>query len=223
MIRITREACPTCLTNAPKTGDPWSDSAVRKTLWLMQKTKCCYCERHIPRRGQGAHVEHFRPKETPRFADRRNDWKNLLLACSDCNGNKGEQFPESQGRPILIDPSSPHIDPESHITFVTGEQEFDIPGLIVECNGSRRGHKTIEILRLYHPDYIRARVRFFKKELMPVYERFVKARQRNHKQRIAKAVAEFDALLAASSPYAGFVRAFARNRGLDRDGIRIPV
>lgn len=225
MITIRRSSnCPPELRGSPTDRDYFDARSVGDELWNMQNTKCCYCECVVPRRGQGRHVEHFRPKETPRFAHLRNDWKNLLLACPQCNGNKGEEFPETKaGRPILIDPSSPHIDPEDHITFITGEQDFDIPGQILERNGSRRGRKTIEVLRLWHPDYVRARVRFFKKEVLPVYKKFTEARESNQPRKLASSIADFHELLSSRSPFAAFVRALARNRHLDCKGITIPV
>jgi len=52
---------------------------------------CSYCEypiRHVP------HAEHIVPKD--KFPASRDQWDNLLLACSWCNGHKGKDRPRPQ-------------------------------------------------------------------------------------------------------------------------------
>lgn len=62
----------------------------------MQHEKCAYCEKNIK---EGAQVDHFVPQEdffTGNDSNGKkqynwndaNNWKNLLYACSKCNGAK---------------------------------------------------------------------------------------------------------------------------------------
>ncbi len=223
MIRISRDdKVPARLTNAPATGDYFNHPTVRDKLWRMQKTKCCYCERHIPRTGAGAHVEHFRPKERPEFAGQRNDWNNLLLACSDCNGNKGETFPMRSGRPLLLDPSSTRLNPEDHITFTTGEHEYEVPGLAEVNNRSPRGRETIEVIRLWERPYVRARTKHFQTRLGPAAVELDKAIESGDVGKISEAKRKFEELLADSAEFAAFARSLARNRHLEDQGVSIP-
>src|SRR3990167_10245110 len=42
------------------------------------------------------HIDHYKPKGNkhfPSFAALRNDYTNLLYSCYDCNGHKGEYWP----------------------------------------------------------------------------------------------------------------------------------
>lgn len=224
MISIRRgQPCPDILRGSPTDADHFDDLVVVKALWEMQHGKCCYCECKIPRSGAGQNVEHFRPKETRGFKRLRNSWRNLLHACPQCNVSKGTQFPtDSKRKPLLLDPSS-RTDPEKHITFVTGEHTDEPIGLPIVNNRSRRGRKTIEVLRLWEVDSIRARHRFFRKEVLPAHVCFDQALRRKQNRKLARAIADFNQLLSANSPFAGFVRAFARNRRLDQYGITIPV
>ena len=113
----------------------------------MQHGKCCYCERNIKGSTLGRHVEHYRPQS--RFPGLRNAWRNLLLACADCNGAKGSQFPEDGGQAILLDPSDPQIDPECHIGFTVGREPLaDSEVFAVERQQSQRGRESISVLDL---------------------------------------------------------------------------
>jgi hypothetical protein len=145
------------------------------------KPKCFYCE------SQGEHmlvleVEHYRPKDGLSEKDLvagqshdgyywlGNEWSNLLLSCSFCNGVKGTRFPilNNQNRiteeppPInigvldrtnyIMDSTrllseepvllNPEYDtPEDHLTY-------DTNGHISNKNGSYRGEQSIKILHL---------------------------------------------------------------------------
>lgn len=46
---------------------------------------CSYCERHVP---VNLAVEHVSPKKTD--PNRKNDWSNFLIACTNCNSAKGD-------------------------------------------------------------------------------------------------------------------------------------
>jgi hypothetical protein len=57
-----------------------------------------YCERRL----RGATIDHFWPKS--RYPERLLTWENWLLACRDCNSNKGDTFELDEGSPRLINP-----------------------------------------------------------------------------------------------------------------------
>ncbi|WP_437280391.1 hypothetical protein WME90_07465 [Sorangium sp. So ce375] len=146
---------------------------VRRDLWKVQGRTCCYCERRIDRLYND--VEHFRPK-TRAYRGRGRPthgywwlawtWENLLFACPSCNRrHKKNKFPLARGsrllpvghgppgpeRAVLIDPSG-EDDPIEHIQFVpfrqAGKKEKWIP---VARGGSRRGKRTIQVLKLDRP------------------------------------------------------------------------
>ena len=227
MIAIQRAKCPNMLTGSPTEGTHYNKSGVVKTLRKMQHGKCCYCECRIPRIGLGKHVEHFRPHSRPEFKKLRNDWPNLLLACPQCNGQKGDQFPtDSRGQPLLIDPSSSNLDPEQHIEFVASvsEDPYEPIGMPIWKDGSRRGRTTIEVIALWLPDHVRARAEHYHKEVLPVYRRMVHAKRDGDDAALERAISEFNILMSSKSPLAGLVRSFARNMEVDQDfQVRIPA
>ncbi len=96
--------------------------------------RCMYCE------DSAAHeVEHFRPKA--RYPERAFCWENLLLVCGKCNRSKLAQFPlDARGEPLLIDPTAE--DPALHLD--TSPRQ----GRLVARNGSPKGQKTIDVLKL---------------------------------------------------------------------------
>jgi uncharacterized protein (TIGR02646 family) len=148
--------------NSDAIGDEYS--VVKRDLWKQQAMRCCYCEAHIP--SDYNDVEHFRPKAR---ANRGNGtfepgdwwlawtWENLLFSCPGCNRSaKNDLFPleassvpllpdePPPGRelPTLIDPCSE--DPVESLQFVFDGRHWRPTGR----NGSRRGQRTIELLKL---------------------------------------------------------------------------
>jgi uncharacterized protein (TIGR02646 family) len=220
MISIDRGPCPTVLQPASTHKDYAHDDVVQ-ALWDMQCGKCCYCEQHIADMGQGQHVEHFRPKSRPEFAHLRNSWSNLLLACPMCNGQKSEQFPEDgRGRAILIDPSAKTIHPEKHIEFIVDDGDDDPTGL--PAPRTPRGRKTVEVIGLWLPHYVRLRRRHFRMIVRPRYMKLLNAKGNGDANQWATAKSEFEELLTGLSPFVSFVRCFARRKCLDKIGIDIP-
>lgn len=139
--------------------------------------KCAYCESLIAT-NQPGDIEHFRPKGKVtdvenKPVDKGNglelhpgyywlayDWKNLLLACRDCNIlksknagkliGKGNRFPvkdfravrpgeEIREEPLLIHPVLEN--PEEHL-------EVDETGIMNAKNGSEKGKTCIDIFGL---------------------------------------------------------------------------
>ncbi|WP_437637460.1 HNH endonuclease [Sorangium sp. So ce854] len=145
----------------------------RRDLWKSQGRTCCYCERRIDRLYND--VEHFRPKTRAYRGGGRPThgywwlawtWENLLFACPRCNRrHKKNRFPLARGsgilptghcppgpeRALLVDPSGTD-DPVDHIQFVplhqAGKGEKWLP---VPRGGSRRGKRTIQVLKLDRP------------------------------------------------------------------------
>ncbi|WP_437676633.1 HNH endonuclease [Sorangium sp. So ce131] len=150
-------------------------NVVRGALWKAQGRKCCYCERRVDRLYND--VEHFRPKTRAYRGPGRPThgywwlawtWENLLFACPRCNRrHKKNRFPLARKslvlparqnppgpeRALLIDPSSKE-DPICHIQFVplgAGKRRKWLP---VARRGSRRGKRTIKILKLARPELV---------------------------------------------------------------------
>ena len=101
--------------------------------------RCMYClDSH------GTDIDHFWPKK--QFPNRMFVWPNLLLCCTECGRFKGDEFPLSNGQPLLIDPTAD--DPWLHL-------DFDLlTGNIVakfhpdQIDYSEKGLKTVEVLHL---------------------------------------------------------------------------
>lgn len=236
MIKINRATCPKELAKSRKAKAEYRKKAVVKTLWEMQHGKCCYCEQTIPSKGHLKAVEHFRPKAV--FTGRTNDWNNLLLACAQCNGEKSDKFPveltsESKevkviylksykgGRPLIIDPSNPSIDPEDHLDFdVTIESVY---GLIKPKNNSRLGRETIGAIGLDENFYTmehRKIVRMLLERLIVMAD----AADRSEAERVENSKERFEGWMSSKSEFAALARAFARHHKLDNKfGIGIPA
>lgn len=145
-------------------------SVVKRDLWTQQSMRCCYCEAYI--QNDYNDVEHFRPKAR---ADRRNGtldtgywwlawtWENLLFSCPGCNRSAKKDFfplepgsvplrpeepPPGREMPTLIDPCGE--DPVEAIQFVFDGSHWRPTGR----NGSERGQRTIELLKLDRMDLL---------------------------------------------------------------------
>lgn len=106
---------------------------------MGQRERCMYCvDSH------GSDIDHFRPKT--RYPQRAFRWSNMLLCCTECGRFKGDQFPLSDGRPMLIDPTAE--DPWEHLDF-----DPDTGNLTARFDPradrwSARGEETVRVLRL---------------------------------------------------------------------------
>lgn len=77
--------------------------------------RCMYCND-----SRGVDIEHFWPKVP--YPNKAFAWQNLLLCCTGCNRQKGDQFPlDAAGDPLFVDPTSE--EPWQFLNFVpkTGE------------------------------------------------------------------------------------------------------
>ncbi len=168
-------------TNYKKIYDRLKAISLHKTKASDSESgKCYFCESKIER-GSKLQVEHFRPKSGVSKKDTNgevnkgyywlaNEWTNLLLACSVCNGAgaKGNRFPIAgiratpfnpvkndklyrknciaknsplvDERPILL---NPEIDvPEEFLTFEIDGYMKEVPDTL------NRGKITIEVMQL---------------------------------------------------------------------------
>ncbi|MDY6782866.1 MAG: HNH endonuclease, partial [Cyanobacteriota bacterium] len=78
------------------------------------------------------------------YPDLTFEWTNLLLSCDRCNdaGHKGTQFPlDSNGAPLLIDPTDGITDPNKHLEF-----SWDAVAGLASVYGRDRRGKTVETI-----------------------------------------------------------------------------
>lgn len=225
MIRIQRTDCPAVLVGKTSDGTHYNKAEVVAALWKMQHGKCCYCERSLPEQGHLKAVEHFKPKSI--FPVLRNEWSNLLLACSQCNGHKGNQFPvnANTGLPAILDPSDPAIDPEDHLDFDFDPIEWmDGFAVIMAKGGSDLGQETIRTVRLDDIFYTRLRKKKHRRVINVSYLSLIEAIEGGDPDEIAAQRASFELLMAPNKPHAALARAFARFKKLDEPpvAVRIP-
>ena len=216
MIAITRVEQPPKLKRS-KAKDAWRSVAdVRRTLHEMQSGKCCYCETEIPPSGYGQAIEHYWPKS--HYPAKRNLWANLLLACPRCNHAKLNSFPlDERGQPLVIDPTSRDVNPESEVTFATQFRdvfEYRVIGRAVPVNGSARGTSTIEVVGLADDHHCRQRRLHYERVLWPWLQDYAEASDRNDDEERDRLLGRMEQLMRGESQYTGFVRAFARQHRL---------
>ncbi len=238
MVKIKRSKCPTILSKKKKpTSKAYRSQKVVSALWEMQLEKCCYCEQRIPDEGHQKAVEHFRPKSI--FKGLKNNWVNLLLACSQCNGEKSDKFPiqlidksnetkviylrhNSSESPLLIDPSDPQLDPEDHIDFLVDDREEHC-GLIIAKDNSQRGTVTINTIGLHKKFYTNKRQIFLIDILLGKYLLMMQAMKSKNENTLNSLKIELENLMSAGHEFAAFARAFAKHKRLDeRFGLQIP-
>lgn len=124
--------------NARQTNDL---KTVLVTLHHMmgERQRCMYClDSH------GTDIDHFWPKNP--FPDRMFVWPNLLLCCTECGRFKGDEFPLSNGQPLLIDPTAD--DPWLHLDFNLLTGNIVAKFIPDRNNYSEKGSKTVEVLHL---------------------------------------------------------------------------
>jgi uncharacterized protein (TIGR02646 family) len=112
---------------------------VKNVLVNIFHGKCAYCESKITVVTYGA-IEHFFPKSA--YIDLTFEWSNLLLSCDVCNdvGHKGTKFPlDSNGNPLLLDPTDGKTDPNTHLEFT-----WDTVAKLASVYGRDERGKTVE-------------------------------------------------------------------------------
>src|SRR5690242_15146306 len=203
----------------------------------MQHGKCCYSEMPIPQTGHGKAVEHFHPKSI--FKWRKNEWRNLLLVCPQCNGRKSNLFPEmltenkdetkivylrrrSKALPAIIDPSDPSEDPEQHLTYVLDDRE-PLYGQIIPRNNSARGRITIKATGIDDDVFLRERFDRLNDTLDVQYRNLLRAKKNGDPDALNAMLATFSQYLKATEKFAGLARAYAIHKKLDKHfAIQVP-
>jgi uncharacterized protein (TIGR02646 family) len=237
MIQIKRTACPPSLITASTHGDGYRNKQVVRALWTMQQEKCCYCEQLIPSEGHSKAVEHFRPQAI--FKSSRNDWRNLLLACPQCNGKKSDKFPimltnnvnvvkvvylkkNNAGDPAIIDPSSASTNPEKHLDYHLQLSDGDLAGQIRARDKSLVGKTTIEVTAIDQA-YIHKRRRLHFRILLRACIALGDAKDVGNADNLENAKLNFQNLMSDGHEFAGMAREFGRKMHLDDDyGLTIP-
>lgn len=74
----------------------------RRNIFLRDGFRCQYCGRR-PRREELS-IDHI----VPRSRGGPSAWKNVVLACTQCNTRKGNRSPEEAGMALLRIPKRPH-------------------------------------------------------------------------------------------------------------------
>lgn len=115
----TKEEIARAEKNVENATNKYRKKEIKDALERMFHGKCAYCESQVTTTGYGD-IEHFCPKRNPRCVNLTFEWSNLLLSCEKCNdaGHKGTQFPlDSNGNPLLINPSDDATDINKHLVF----------------------------------------------------------------------------------------------------------
>lgn len=237
MIKIARCNCPSVLANNPQSATSYRNKSVVQALWRMQKEKCCYCECKIPESGHLKAVEHFRPKSVFKYL--KNEWNNLLLACSLCNGHKSNKYPiilsdakgetkvlyikaPQSGVSAIIDPSDPNINPEVHLDFVTDDGD-DAFCTIIPKNDNPLGKETIDVCQLRSSYYTKEWRRYCILVLKVTFENMMIAKDNADQDQLQVQIDRYNIFVSSNSIFAALARSFARSKNLDqRFGVYIP-
>jgi uncharacterized protein (TIGR02646 family) len=153
-----------------------TDKRTNQSCWGRVKTdleklydfKCGYCEIDLRKFNANATVEHYRPKAKNQYYWLAHEWSNFLLACSDCQKNKDNNFPTEKSQqltpPTLENGSLDYEKCQANHPYLLAESplvlhpEIDNPmdyfyfnintGKIEVKNGNERALKTCELLGL---------------------------------------------------------------------------
>ena len=159
MNKINRTEIPECLREK---AEEWTASLIekRKTkprywYWHKYKTQkvehiltpllskmtgfhCSYCGVYPLKQNVGGRsIDHFKPKvDFPEYAF---DWKNLFIACPNCQSNKRSDFPDI--KPVKPDHSDYNFDFWFKINW---ENNFIIPNTLRSVEEQNIAQKTID-------------------------------------------------------------------------------
>lgn len=115
---------------------------LQDSLLKEQGYICCYCERQIS--ANNSHIEHFKPKGNPLYANLQLDYNNLH--CS-CNGNPGKRKTNFCGGAKEDDYSSDLISPTE--VDCASHFKYRIDGSMYPANpNDKRALYTISLLNL---------------------------------------------------------------------------
>lgn len=132
MIRVGKSDCtPESLS----TTQAYDGEDVKQQLLLDQHAKCYLCERIL---STDFEIEHLRSQQ--HNAADRQDWSNLFLACSYCNGKKLSKYDD------IVDPTQTNVEMEI-------KQEIDFSAkkaVFTSLNNSAEIERTIQLLQKIH-------------------------------------------------------------------------
>jgi hypothetical protein len=78
-----------------------SECVSRYMVYKRDRGRCGYCGKDIPQKE--ATIDHILPKSR----GGKTTWKNVVLACKDCNSKKDNMTPDEAGMRLLIKPYNP--------------------------------------------------------------------------------------------------------------------
>lgn len=232
VIRPRATAVPPTLKSVDFDRAIYASDEVRKVLWALQGGKCCFCEKQVEI--QYATVEHFRPKTAAVDAagsKRLGYWwlayefRNLYLACPNCNNAKREEFPLAAGAEALAEPAKPWDvdvpedallldpgvdDPEQHLEWVF------LPGIgPVPSGKDERGRASVEVLRLNARDELaQLRANIYRRLVQPLISCY-RGALASGDQRMQSEFVDCARMMAErETPFAGMVRSMLRQAGI---------
>jgi 5-methylcytosine-specific restriction endonuclease McrA len=161
---------------------------IKNQLVAETNGKCCYCEskmRHV----DPGHIDHILP------VSKRREliccWRNLTLACPNCNTNKNAYYDEAD--PLL----NPYLDKlEDHLMFC---------GPLVAAHPySNKGLLTVESLKLNRLELVETRIGRIE-QVQSTLRSFVNEKSKSVRRYYRKALR---AQIEATSEYSATLRAF---------------
>ena len=178
MIRVRKSTVP---PKSLTTTSAYDGEDVKRQLMEDQYSKCYLCERSCCTDFQ---IEHHKSQE--HHPELRQNWNNLLMGCSYCNGKKSDSFNNT------LNPTTSNIEDEirQHIDFTNKKVFFDS-----ELHDASH-NETIELLSRIHNGTSPARKikeeRFFEYVLHVVngFLSLVREYQNNPTENAEKAVRE---------------------------------
>jgi len=139
LLREVRKAKRTEAKVPPTYYEKYKQEDVRSSLENMYRNLCCYCECRV-KPAAFPNIEHRKPKDL--FPESTFDWRNLHLACQQCNTFKSNKW--NSRNPILDAVDAPV---SKHLTY----KEY-------YCHWqTQRGRTTIDHAQLNRNDLLNAR------------------------------------------------------------------
>lgn len=180
MIRVRKSVLP---PTSLSTTSAYDGEDVKRQLMEDQYSKCYLCERSCCTDFQ---IEHHKSQSQGHYPELRQDWNNLFMGCSYCNGKKSDTFDN------ILNPTTTNIEDEiiQHIDFSNKKAVFSSEIDDVSHN------ETIDLLSRIHNGTQPARKikeeRFFEYALSVVNEFLSRVReyQNNPTEVTEKAVRE---------------------------------
>ena len=110
----------------------------------MNQGHCAFCDAFPLEDRSKEPVEHFKPKNEPRFHADAYAWENLYYSCEVCQSSKGEQWNEQLLRPDEVDY---FFEAFFQFDFITGELK---PNVVASESNQDRARVTIAVYGLDH-------------------------------------------------------------------------